>query len=72
MYISYRILFLLLVSCRWILQRTLDANLLQLLDEFSVLVHLKEDIAAPDKLTVQVDLWDCGPVAKVLDSCKER
>lgn len=72
MYISYRILFLLLVSCGLILQRTLDANLLQLLDEFSVLVHLKEDIAAPDELTVQVDLWDCWPVAKVLDSCKER
>lgn len=46
-----------------------DAQLLQLLHQISVLVHLEQDVTASHKLAVEVHLGDCGPVGEVLDSC---
>ncbi|TNN37982.1 hypothetical protein EYF80_051861 [Liparis tanakae] len=46
-----------------------DAQLLQLLHQVPVLVHLQQDVAAAHKLTAQVHLRDRGPVGEQLDSC---
>lgn len=52
-----------------VLQRRADAQLLQLIHQVSVLVHLEQDVAASHELAVEVDLRDCGPVGEDLDSC---
>lgn len=51
-------------------QRRADAQLLQLLHQVTVLVHLQQDVAASHKLAVKVHLGDGGPVREVLDTCK--
>lgn len=51
-------------------QQRADAQLLQLLHQVPVLVHLQQDVAATHKLAVEVDLGDGGPVGVVLDPCK--
>lgn len=50
-------------------QRRLNAQLLQLIHQISVLVHLEQDVAASDKLAIEVDLRDRGPVGEFFDSC---
>lgn len=54
-----------------VLQSRVDAQLLQLLHQVSVLVHLEQDVAASHKLAIEVDLRDCGPVGEDLDSLPE-
>lgn len=49
-------------------QRGLDAQLLELLHQVPVLVHLQQDVTATHELTVEKDLWDGGPVGVVLDT----
>lgn len=56
-------LFLCVQHCR------ADAQLLQLLHQVSVLVHLQKDVAASHKLAIEVHLRDRGPVGEVFDSC---
>lgn len=50
-------------------QRGADAQLLQLLHQVPVLVHLEQDVAAAHELTAEVQLRDRGPVGEELDSC---
>lgn len=50
-------------------QRGADAQLLQLVHQVSVLVHLEQDVAASHKLAIEVDLRDRGPVGELFDSC---
>lgn len=47
----------------------LDSSfLLKRIDEFAVLVHLKQDVAAADELSADEDLRDCRPAGEVLDA----
>lgn len=47
-------------------------QLLQLLHQISILVHLEQDVAAAHKLTVKVHLRDRGPVGEGFYSCCDR
>lgn len=49
-------------------QSRADAQLLQLLHQIPILVHLQQDVTAAHKLTVEVHLRDRGPIREVLDS----
>jgi hypothetical protein len=51
------------------LSRHNDTLLFQHLRQRSVLVHSHEDVAATDKLLVDVKLGYCGPLRVLLDSC---
>lgn len=53
-------------------QRRADAQLLQLLHQVAVLVHLQQDVAAAHELAVEVHLRDRGPVGELLDSCGQK
>lgn len=50
-------------------QRRADAQLLQLLHQVSVLVHLEQDVTASHELAAEVHLRDRGPVGELLDAC---
>lgn len=49
-----------------------DSQLFQLLHQVTVLVHLKQDVAASNKLSVEVNLRDRGPVGEVFYSWRRR
>ena len=53
-------------------QRRLDADLVELLDELSVLVHLEQDVAAADELAFEVHLRDGRPIAELFDAWERK
>ena len=63
--IRHSFLFLFSACFALIKQSTPNADFLQFFNQFSVLMHLKEDVTSADELPIDKHLRDCWPICEV-------